>query len=77
MGTKTLIYYVTTSCIAVMIGLVLVNVIQPGVSNNPTPVLEANAAAEGQMLGLIFFSLLFGYFVTQIKKRGVLTSKEF
>ncbi len=28
------------------------------------------AAVEGEMLGLIFFSLLFGYFITQIPKRN-------
>ena len=96
LGGKTLTYYVFTSFIAIMIGLVLVNVIQPGVTGNPPPVIEANeqvsqavegksagdvidvflrmiptnivdAAAEGQMLGLIFFSLLFGFFMTQIK----------
>ncbi|MEA3404563.1 MAG: dicarboxylate/amino acid:cation symporter [Pseudomonadota bacterium] len=95
LGGKTLSYYVFTSFIAIMIGLVLVNVIQPGVTGNPPPVIEANeqvsqavegksagdvvdvflrmiptnivdAAAEGQMLGLIFFSLLFGFFMTQI-----------
>lgn len=96
LGGKTLLYYVSTSFIAILIGLVLVNVIQPGVSENPAPVIEANekvtqavegksagdvvdvflrmiptnvvdAAAEGQMLGLIFFSLLFGFFMTQLK----------
>lgn len=96
LGTKTLTYYVVTSFIAIMIGLVLVNVIQPGVGNGAEPVIEANesvtkavegksagdvvevflrmiptnvvnAAAEGQMLGLIFFSLLFGFFMTQLK----------
>ncbi|HHT00962.1 MAG TPA: dicarboxylate/amino acid:cation symporter [Thiomicrospira sp.] len=96
LGMKTLGYYVATSFIAIMIGLVLVNVIQPGVTNNPPPVIEANeqvslavegksagdvvdvflrmiptnivdAAAEGQMLGLIFFSLLFGFFMTKLK----------
>ena len=96
LGMKTLGYYVATSFIAIMIGLVMVNTIQPGVSNNPPPVIEANeqvtmavegksagdvvdvflrmiptnivdAAAEGQMLGLIFFSLLFGFFMTQLK----------
>lgn len=96
LGGKTLLYYVSTSFIAIMIGLVLVNVIQPGVSDNPAPVIEANeqvskavegksagdvvdvflrmiptniveAAADGQMLGLIFFSLLFGFFMTQLK----------
>ncbi len=96
LGGKTLLYYVATSFIAIMIGLFLVNVIQPGVSESPAPVIEANekvsqavegksagdvvdvflrmiptnivdAAAEGQMLGLIFFSLLFGFFMTQLK----------
>lgn len=96
LGGKTLTYYVATSFIAILIGLVLVNVIQPGVSDNPAPVIEANeqvtqavagksagdvvdvflrmvptnivdAAAQGQMLGLIFFSLLFGYFMTLIE----------
>lgn len=98
LGAKTLSYYVLTSFIAIIVGLVLVNVIQPGVSENPPPVIEANehvsqavagksaadvvdvflrmiptnivdAAASGQMLGLIFFSLLFGYFMTQIQGR--------
>ncbi|WP_373017761.1 dicarboxylate/amino acid:cation symporter [Thiomicrorhabdus sp.] len=96
LGGKTLSYYVATSFIAIMVGLVLVNVIQPGVSDNPPPVIEANAqvsqavegksagdvvevflrmiptnivnaAAQGQMLGLIFFSLLFGFFMTKIQ----------
>ena len=96
LGMKTLGYYVATSFIAIMIGLVMVNTIQPGVSDNPPPVIEANeqvsmavegksagdvvdvflrmiptnivdAAAQGQMLGLIFFSLLFGFFMTQLK----------
>lgn len=96
LGMKTISYYLATSLIAILIGLVLVNIIQPGVSNNPPPVIEANekvtmavegksagdvvdvflrmiptnvvdAAAEGQMLGLIFFSLLFGFFMTQLK----------
>ncbi|GAB6034445.1 dicarboxylate/amino acid:cation symporter [Galenea microaerophila] len=95
LGLKTLAYYLFTSFMAIMIGLVLVNVIQPGVSDLPPPTIEQNthveeavagkgmsdiaeifirmiptnvvaAAADGQMLGLIFFSLLFGYFLTQI-----------
>ncbi len=96
LGGKTLLYYVFTSFIAIIVGLVLVNVIQPGVSDGPAPVIETNekvmqavegksvgdvvdvflrmiptnivdAAAQGQMLGLIFFSLLFGFFMTQLK----------
>lgn len=96
LGGKTIGYYVLTSAIAIFIGLVMVNLIQPGGSANGVPVIEANemvtnavagkstgdvvevflrmipvnivdAAANGQMLGLIFFSLLFGYFMTRLK----------
>lgn len=95
LGLKTLGYYALTSFIAIMIGLVMVNLIQPGVSDQPPPQLSENAqvvekiegrgmgdiaevflrmvptniveaAAETQMLGLIFFSLLFGYFMMKI-----------
>ena len=101
LGGKTLLYYLSTSMLAILTGLVMVNLIQPGiidgvaanasiglVSNTdealknvegrgPSDVADvflrmipANviaAAAEGQMLGLIFFSLLFGYFVSRLK----------
>lgn len=106
LGGKTLSYYVLTSFIAILIGLLLVNVIQPGVSDSPPPVIEANeqvtqavegksagdvvdvflrmiptnivdAAAQGQMLGLIFFSLLFGFFMTQIHGRPRETLMDF
>lgn len=96
LGTKTLGYYVLTSTIAIIIGLVLVTLIQPGVNDDGVPVLETSdeimqavagksggdvvdvflrmiptnvidAAAQGQMLGLIFFSILFGFFMTRLK----------
>lgn len=102
LGTKTLIFYTLTSLIAILIGLVLVNITTPGIIDGvaakdviglsavpaniignvegkgtsdivdiflrmvPTNIVQA--AAEGQMLGLIFFSLLFGYFMTRIKE---------
>jgi len=101
LGGKTLVYYASTSLIAIVIGLILVNLISPGISDGQ-PIKDAIglagvpegvsekvegkgagdivdvflrmvppnivlAAADGQMLGLIFFSLLFGYFVTKIK----------
>ena len=103
-GIKTLAYFLSTTLIAVLIGLALVNLTTPGLvdgqpakeliglSADTTAVTEqvqgkgaqdlvnlflrmipANvvaAAAEGEMLGLIFFSLLFGYFITQIPKRN-------
>jgi len=103
LGGKTLLYYATTSLIAIMIGLLVVNAITPGVIDGepakeviglseeaastvvakvegksagdvvdiflrmiPTNVVAA--AADGQMLGLIFFGLLFGFFMTKIEE---------
>jgi proton glutamate symport protein len=99
LGGKTIGYYAMTSMFAILVGLLVVNLIQPGVvQGDPKEVfgfhadvaaLEAKvagkgsgdvvevflrmiptnlvaAAAEGQMLGLIFFSLLYGFFLTRI-----------
>jgi proton glutamate symport protein len=102
LGGKTLIYYATTSLFAILVGLAVVNVMQPGVDelgpvkerigfSADTSVIAAkvegkgaadvvdiflrmvptnivSAAANGQMLGLIFFSLLFGFFMTKIQE---------
>ncbi|MCA9641599.1 MAG: dicarboxylate/amino acid:cation symporter, partial [Myxococcales bacterium] len=107
LGLKTAAYYITTSLVAILIGLVVVDLIQPGIVNGvaakeqiglsgdvdgvqkavegrsgkdvvevflrlvPKNVVED--AAKGEMLGLIFFSLLFGFFTTRIddEKRRV------
>ncbi|VAW80739.1 Proton/glutamate symporter @ Sodium/glutamate symporter [hydrothermal vent metagenome] len=111
LGGKTLLFYLTTSLLAIVVGLMFVNLIAPGIIDG-TPAREvlglsqaaANeaaqkvqgrsasdltdvflsmvppnvvaAAANGQMLGLIFFSLLFGYFLTRIdRKAGDLLSR--
>ncbi len=100
LGGKTLVYYLTSSLLAILVGLVLVNMVAPGiVDGQPAGELLAletdgeavaakvghadgsaiaeiflrmvppnviSAAANGQMLGLIFFSLLFGYFMTRV-----------
>jgi len=100
LGLKTLLYYVTTSLFAILVGLVIVNLVAPGMvdgeparhliglSANASDVVAkvegkgmgdlvgvflrmvptniVAAAADGQMLGLIFFSLLFGFFMTKI-----------
>ena len=100
LGGKTLAYYATTSFLAIMTGLILVNLTMPGISDGQ-PIKEiigladvpqgitdkvegkgagdivavflrmvppniVSAAAQGQMLGLIFFSLLFGFFITKL-----------
>jgi len=101
LGGKTLLYYLTTSLFAILVGLLLVNLIAPGIVDGEpargiipyagdtvdiaarvagrgmgdivniflrmVPTNIVSAAAQGQMLGLIFFSLLFGYFMTQIE----------
>ena len=101
MGSKTILFYMTTSLLAILTGLFFVNLFNPGIIDGqpardvlglsadlvstvegkvagkgaadiagvflsmvPTNIVAA--AANGQMLGLIFFSILFGYFMTRI-----------
>ena len=98
LGRRTLGYYVTTSLLAATLGLILVNIISPGVGaplGLPTEfdagTREQNLwdifrrmvpenvfsafAANGQMLQIIFFALLVGYFITRAseKSRVILT----
>lgn len=102
LGARTVFYYFTTSLIAILVGLALVNIIEPGrIDGEPVrdqvglsadgdavseklegrgagdlanvflqmiPPNIVAAAADGQMLGLIFFSLLFGYFLSHIER---------
>lgn len=99
LGLKTVVYYISTSLFAIITGLVLVNLIQPGVgadiglkkevpelaasSGNlwdivlrmvPTNIFDALASAD--MLSIIFFSILFGFFITRIdsKPKELLTN---
>ncbi len=102
LGGKTLLYYMTTSLLAILVGLVLVNLFTPGIQDGQplkdligfhvdtssfegkiagkdagdivgiflrmVPINIVSAAANGQMLGLIFFCLLFGFFLTKIQE---------
>jgi len=111
LGVKTLSYYLVTSLLAILVGLLMVNLYAPGiVDGNPArevlgmsadtsnmlaktagkgagdvidvflrmvPTNVVAAAANGQLLGLIFFSLLFGFFMTRIHDRYVETMKNF
>ena len=111
LGGKTLGYYVLTSTFAILIGIAVVNIMQPGIvdgepakdmlglSTDTSEVMEkvegksagdvvgiflrmiptnvVQAAAQGQMLGIIFFSLLFGFFMTKIKMELENTLKNF
>jgi len=105
LGIKTLSYYLITSLLAILTGLLFVNLIAPGVDVQlgaaeiqasladkvgdkgaddivavfirmvPPNIIQA--AADGQMLGLIFFSLLFGYFINQIPEEFSKTQQRF
>lgn len=97
MGARTFAYYIATSLLAILVGLLLVNMIQPGVGaelglkENPEQLQQSleqfgdspmgalqrllldmiptnpfAALAEGEILQLIVFSLLFGFFATRI-----------
>lgn len=104
MLAKLLGFYLLTSTLAILVGLLLVNIIQPGASptaqeqlqlsqnieaqqaidsiaHNDTsalmdifirmiPTNVVKAASEGDMLALIFFSMLFGFFVTKLSKEA-------
>ncbi|MAM69927.1 MAG: dicarboxylate/amino acid:cation symporter [Gammaproteobacteria bacterium] len=106
LGGMTLGYYAMTSTLAILVGLLVVNILAPGIIDGAPagdrlnlstddgalastvasiegrggadiiaiflrmiPSNVISAAAEGQMLGLIFFSLVFGFFMTQIPNR--------
>ncbi|HOO83382.1 MAG TPA: dicarboxylate/amino acid:cation symporter [Prolixibacteraceae bacterium] len=102
LGVKTIAYYLFTSLIAILTGLILVNIFKPGIVGGipardilalaPLSAEKINqisgyesreiynvflrmvppnvfkAAAEGQMLGLITFSLIFGYFIRRLNQ---------
>jgi proton glutamate symport protein len=91
-GGKTIAYYLVTITFAILIGLVLVNLIQPGVGAdlgfkkeveglatdnvsftqtlmNIIPENVFAAFSSGDMLAIIFFALLFGFFLTRIEQK--------
>ena len=93
-GTKTFVYYFATSIFAILVGLILTNIIQPGVgleyassgqSFDPSslqkpsslgeiiirmiPMNPIAAMADGDMLGVIFWSIVFGFAITRLSGR--------
>jgi len=101
-GFKTMAYYLSTSTLAILTGLLLVNVIRPGVGAhivlqeapaqlevveqtpleflvdfllNLVPLNPLRAMVDGDILQVIVFSLLVGFFITRISEpnRGTLT----
>ncbi|WP_320052002.1 dicarboxylate/amino acid:cation symporter [uncultured Acetobacteroides sp.] len=91
LGAKTVAYYLGSSVLALLTGLILVNLIKPGVGadlgfkESITGVGVVNqsfgdtlltiipdnivkAMVENNMLGIIFFGILFGFFIIKVDK---------
>lgn len=89
LGLKTISYYILTSLMAILVGLILVNILQPGVGADlgfrkdveglnvvsdslgnillrmiPSNIFEALVSAD--MLAIIFFSIIVGFFLTRV-----------
>lgn len=92
---KTFAFYISTTLIATVIGLVLVNLLQPGVGSSlvsdaaaATQLASADkvslgqqiiniipdnifaALTKGDLLQVIFFAILFGFFVTKVGEKA-------
>ncbi len=98
LGLKTILYYVMTSTFAIVTGLILVNIIQPGKGADLSLMQEVeglgeykglgqtlmdivpenifNAMANSDMLSIIFFAILFGFFITRISARPQKTLRD-
>ncbi|MFH1119108.1 MAG: dicarboxylate/amino acid:cation symporter [Bacteroidota bacterium] len=91
-GLKTMSFYMITSLIAIVTGLVLVNFTKPGIGAdigliqkveglssttqsigetllNIVPKNIFQAFANGEMLAIIFFAILFGFFIMKVKEK--------
>ncbi len=92
LGLKTMGYYLSTSLLAIVTGLLLVNLIRPGVGTEIILTQEVGdlvdkqksfvdiilgivpdnifrALADADMLAIIFFAILFGFFIMKIDER--------
>jgi proton glutamate symport protein len=92
LGLKTLSYYIVTSTLAILTGLIIVNLVKPGVGVDMgfsesvegladkagsvkdilyrlIPENIVDAMAQGTILSVIFFAILFGYFITTVENK--------
>ncbi|MEN9653997.1 MAG: hypothetical protein RL235_109 [Chlamydiota bacterium] len=109
LGVKMFTFYISTSLMAILIGLLFVNLFHPGASFSMSTegldmekmaklqssvaneeghafirvlisIIPSNivrAFAQGEMLGVIFFSLVFGYAITKVDDSSATTMKSF
>ncbi len=92
LGFKTLLYYLSTSTLAILTGLAVVNIVKPGVGvelgftesveglsekagsikdilYRLVPDNIVDAMAQGSILSVIFFAIIFGYFITKVDSK--------
>ncbi len=92
LGFKTMLYYVSTSTLAIITGLFFVNIFKPGdgadlgfsqevegleiarqsFGDTLLNIIPSNiftAFTEGNMLSIIFFAILFGFFITRAEDK--------
>ncbi len=92
LGMRTIIYYLSTSTIAIFTGLILVNILKPGVGADlglrkevpdissadgtlmdilirmiPSNIFDALVSAD--ILSIIFFAILFGFFIMKVEHK--------
>ncbi|MCF7824289.1 MAG: dicarboxylate/amino acid:cation symporter [Candidatus Marinimicrobia bacterium] len=102
LGVKTFTYYLMTSMLAILIGLTLTNIIQPGVGVDISsggqefdpsslsqpgslgsiflrmiPTNPLQAAAKGDVLAIIFFSIILGMAITALPEREYQITRDF
>ncbi|UCC78731.1 MAG: dicarboxylate/amino acid:cation symporter [Candidatus Zixiibacteriota bacterium] len=96
LGAKTFIYYMSTSLMAITVGMVIMNMVAPGYGihldlgeapetfkettsvwqsvysliQSMVPTNLVKAIADGDILPLIFFCILFGIFITRLPEKG-------
>ena len=92
LGLKTIGYYLTTSLLAIIVGLMFVNLLQPGVGSelgltadveslgvakqsfgdtllNIVPDNIFKSFINADMLAIIFFSIVFGFFINKVEEK--------
>ena len=96
LGGKTFLYYMSTSIMAIIVGMIIMNVVAPGYGVNlnlgevpesftssksvwdsvysliqsMVPTNLIGALADGDILPLIFFCILFGIFITKLPEKS-------
>jgi Na+/H+-dicarboxylate symporter len=99
-GLKTITYYIFTSTFAIITGLILVNLLKPGVGVDTNfvesaegfiktqsnigetllhiiPVNIVSSMANNEMLSIIFFAIVFGFFITRVGNKPQMMLKDF